>query len=165
MTVTSSSCPVPPDQLPINEYQDMKASWFYQWGSRPLAGYLKPLVVLGGLSGLIAWPVAAASFAPGRYPLQFAIWTTGGMLVMPVLTLVQLYLGWLYVGQRLRRQEVPYEESGWYDGQIWVKPTEVLTRDRLIMDYEVQPILRRVQKTFGVVLAIVAALVAAWQFI
>ena len=27
---------------------------------------------------------------------------------------------------------VPYEESGWYDGQIWIKPPEILLQDRLI---------------------------------
>ena len=26
---------------------------------------------------------------------------------------------------------VPYEESGWYDGQVWIKPPEILIQDRL----------------------------------
>jgi hypothetical protein len=33
----------------------------------------------------------------------------------------------------------PYEESGWYDGQIWIKPPEVLIQDRLIGTYEIYP--------------------------
>ena len=33
--------------------------------------------------------------------------------------------GWSYVGDRLLSAVIPYEESGWYDGQMWVKPTEV----------------------------------------
>lgn len=35
--------------------------------------------------------------------------------------------GWSYVGDRLLSAVVPYEESGWYDGQMWVKPPEVGT--------------------------------------
>ena len=42
---------------------------------------------------------------------------------------------------------VPYEESGWYDGQIWIKPPEVLLQDRLIGTYEIYPGLLRLQFT------------------
>lgn len=33
--------------------------------------------------------------------------------------------GWSYVGDRLLSAVVAYEETGWYDGQMWVKPPEV----------------------------------------
>ena len=33
--------------------------------------------------------------------------------------------GWSYVGDRLLSAVIPYEETGWYDGQMWVKPPEV----------------------------------------
>lgn len=33
--------------------------------------------------------------------------------------------GWSYVGDRLLSAVVPYEETGWYDGQLYVKPPEV----------------------------------------
>ena len=42
---------------------------------------------------------------------------------------------------------VPYEESGWYDGQVWIKPPEVLLQDRLIGTYEVYPGILRLQFT------------------
>ena len=42
---------------------------------------------------------------------------------------------------------VPYEESGWYDGQIWIKPPEILLQDRLIGTYEIYTGLQRLQKT------------------
>lgn len=29
------------------------------------------------------------------------------------------------MGNRLLSAVVPYEETGWYDGQLWVKPPEV----------------------------------------
>lgn len=63
--------------------------------------------------------------------------------------LVRLYLGWYYVSDRLTSATVFYEESGWYDGQTWIKPEEVLNRDRLIATYEIKPILRRLQLTFA----------------
>ncbi|WP_008309671.1 CGLD27 family protein [Leptolyngbya sp. PCC 6406] len=165
MPVTPSRCPVPPDQLPINEYQDMNQSWFYSWGGRSLSGYIKPLVVLWCLSWIVTGPVAAASFSPGKALTPFLLWGAAGSLVLPILTLAQLYTGWFHVGQRLRREAVPYEESGWYDGQIWVKPEEVLNRDRLLMDYQVRPILRRVQKTFGILFGVLALLMLGTQLV
>lgn len=69
------------------------------------------------------------------------------------LLLLRLYLGWFYVRNRLTQETIVYEESGWYDGQIWTKSPEILARDRLIATYEIQPILKRLQQT-GLVLAI-----------
>jgi hypothetical protein len=43
---------------------------------------------------------------------------------------------------------VPYEESGWYDGQVWIKPPEILLQDRFIGTYEIYPGLQRLEKTF-----------------
>ena len=42
---------------------------------------------------------------------------------------------------------VSYEESGWYDGQVWVKPPEILLQDRLVGTYEIYPGLLRLQST------------------
>jgi hypothetical protein len=156
---------VPPEQLPINEYEDMRESWFYSWGSRTLQGYVKPLVVLWCLSWGITGPMSAASFAPEKAPIPFLLWAAAGALILPTLALAQLYTGWVHVGRRLAKQAVPYEESGWYDGQIWVKPEDVLNRDRLLMDYQVQPILRRIHRTFGILLGALALLVLSTQWV
>jgi len=46
---------------------------------------------------------------------------------------VRLYLAGLMC-DRLISPTIFYE-SGWYDGQTWTKPSEVLTRERLIVTY------------------------------
>ncbi|HEY9736612.1 MAG TPA: CGLD27 family protein [Trichocoleus sp.] len=161
----TSRCPVPVEQQPINEYQDVRESWFYSWGSRDLGGYLKPVVILWLLSWSFAGPIAAASFAPAKHPALFCLSAAMGAFTLPILALVQLYIGWFHVAGRLRQQSVPYEESGWYDGQVWVKPEDVVSRDRLIVDYQVKPILRRIQKTFGAIAGLLAAGLIVWQFV
>jgi hypothetical protein len=40
---------------------------------------------------------------------------------------------------------VSYEESGWYDGQTWVKTNEILIQDRLVGTYEVLPVMDRLR--------------------
>ncbi|MEB3174634.1 MAG: CGLD27 family protein, partial [Cyanobacteriota bacterium] len=52
-------------------------------------------------------------------------------------------------------------ESGWYDGQTWPKPPEVLVRDRLIVQYQVSPILRRLGVTLGGIFALLTLAVGA----
>ncbi len=39
---------------------------------------------------------------------------------------------------RLLSATVEYEETGWYDGQVWVKTPQMLMRDRLLGTYQVR---------------------------
>lgn len=165
MKTTVSRCPVPADQVPIREYEEMRDSWFYSWGAQDLRGYLKPVVMLWLASWVVTAPVAAASFAPAQHLPQFLISAALGGLGLPALALMQLYTGWFHVGTRLRNQAVPYEESGWYDGQVWVKPEDISNRDRLIVDYQVTPILQRLQKTFAVMISLVLLAIGLWRFL
>ncbi|MEL6352764.1 MAG: CGLD27 family protein [Cyanobacteria bacterium J06627_28] len=161
----SARCPVPVDQIPIKEYESMSESWFYSWGARDLRGYLVPVISLWLLSWVVVGPMAAVSFVPAKMPLQFVVSASLGALVLPTLALVQLYTGWRHVCDRLAKPAVPYEESGWYDGQTWEKPEEISNRDRLIADYQVKPTLHRLQKTFAVICGIVAFSLVTWQFV
>ena len=141
-------CPVPREQQPQYEYQQLQDSWFFSWVSLQPQSYI--IKILGLAAGLlaIAAPIAAASFPPTEHPLKFILTSLGGSGFLTTLFLVRLYLGWSYLRDRLYKAKISYEESGWYDGQIWEKPQAMLDRDRLIVTYEIQPILRRLQKTF-----------------
>ena len=63
-------------------------------------------------------------------------------LVLPLLLLCRQWLGWTYVRKRLVSERVEYEESGWYDGQIWEKPLTWRQRDLLVASHQVGPVLR-----------------------
>ncbi|XGB44098.1 MAG: CGLD27 family protein [Nodosilinea sp. LVE1205-7] len=155
-------CPVPAEQQPINEYQDVRQSWFYGWGGRDLVAYLRPLVGLWCLSWVVVGPMVGASFFPSRQPLLFTLTAALGALILPTLALLQLYVGWAHVAGRLRQATVPYEESGWYDGQLWVKPEEICNRDRLIVDYEVKPVLQRIRYTLGIIVILFILGLLVW---
>lgn len=143
-----SNCPVPTDQQPLNEYEELKTSWLFCDCSLNWRDYITKLVWIWGLSWLIAGPVAAASFPPSKQVAHFLLCGAAGASVGVVLILLRLFLGWLYIRDRLYNTTVFYEESGWYDGQTWTKPPEIITRDRLIVTYEIKPILQRLQFTF-----------------
>ncbi|BAZ66245.1 MAG: CGLD27 family protein [Pelatocladus maniniholoensis HA4357-MV3] len=144
-----SNCPVPTEQQPLNEYEELKSSWLFSDCALNWGDYITKIAWVWGLSWLVAAPVAAASFTPHKYTMQFILSGAAGGSIGVVLALLRLYLGWSYVRDRLTSPIIFYEESGWYDGQTWTKPPEILNRDRLIVSYEIKPIIKRLQITFA----------------
>jgi Conserved in the green lineage and diatoms 27 len=165
MSTSSSFCPVPKEQQPINEYQELQSSGFFGWAKLSLARYIIKLVWVGIWSSIVTAPLVEASFSIAKFPIQFAICTIGGCLIFVAMAAVRLYVGWIHIKQRLNNETVFYEESGWYDGQTWIKTPEILARDRLLVSYEVQPIIQRLQFTFAVLLVMTIVGAVLWQLV
>ncbi|MBD3884198.1 CGLD27 family protein [Phormidium tenue FACHB-886] len=162
MPSSAPVCPVPSEQQPINEYQELRESWFFRWATLDTAGFIKPIAILWLLNWVIAGPVAAVSFPIAKHPAQFLLLGSAGALFIPMLALLRLYLGWIYVCNRLADPAVFYEESGWYDGQVWTKPEEVVQRDKLIVNYQLKSLLKRLKITFGVIALLYGLDAALW---
>lgn len=160
-----SNCPVPTEQQPLNEYEELKVSWLFRDCALNWREHITKMVWIWSLSWVVAGPVAAASFPPHKHIAQFILCGAAGASIGVVLLLVRLYLGWFYVSDRLFSSTVFYEESGWYDGQTWTKPEDVLNRDRLIATYEIKPILRRLQLTFAGLAGMFVAGSIVWRLL
>ena len=160
-----SNCPVPTEQQPLNEYEELKSSWLFRDCALSWGDYITKIAWIWGLSGLVAIPVVAVSFPPEKYIAQFIFCSAAGASIGVVLALSRLYLGWSYVRDRLISPIIFYEESGWYDGQTWTKPQSVLMRDRLIVTYEIQPIVRRLQITFVGLAVLFIAGTIVWHLV
>ncbi len=155
-------CPVPLEQQPVNEYEALKESWFFRWATLESTLFLRKVAVIWSIGWLITSPIAAASFSPSQAVLPFILFSNlGGGLVL-ALILMQLFFGWHYVSDRLKKETIFYEESGWYDGQTWPKPPEMLTRDRLIVSYQINPILGRLTRTTGMLALLMAGDSMVW---
>ena len=143
----TTTVPIPPEQRPINEYQQLRTSFFFRWATVEPRTYLGAILVVWTVAWLVSGPVAAWSFPPTRLPLQFLLGGAAGAAVLLGLVLLRLYLGWSYIHARLLSGCVHYEETGWYDGSFWTKPSEELAKDRLVVEYMVGPIMRRLHRT------------------
>ena len=86
---------------------------------------------------------------PSSSFLYFTLYSTLASLIITILFCFRSYFGWQYIHSRLMEATIAYEESGWYDGQVWIKPPEVLLQDRLIGTYEILPGLLRLQATLS----------------
>ena len=158
------TCPVPKDQQPLNEYVELKDAFFYRWAKLSRSQYLRVLLLMWlGFTALFA-PVAMTIESPSRYLWQFiCVASVGGAvgLTLPVLLLLS---GWSHVKQRLESSKIFYEESGWYDGQTWEKPEADLAKDRLLVAYEIRPVMTRLQTTLLIIVGFLVLSLCALKY-
>jgi hypothetical protein len=140
------SCPVSPEQLPLEEYRQLERSWFFRWPARGAQELFRSL----GVAWLVAVPVglivASGSWSLRHHPPRLAVAALTVTLVLPLLLLLRQWLGWSHLHGRLCSERVEYEESGWYDGQVWEKPLAWRQRDLLVARHQVGPVLRRLHQ-------------------
>lgn len=148
MPKITKNCPVPFDQQPLNEYLQVRESCFFLWSTYKTKRYI-----------FIILMIFLCLFTSCGFILFFCFWKSINLFKLIALNFfivdivflfifVRLYLGWSYIIKRLLSATIFYEESGWYDGQIWIKTAENLTRDRLLGLYQILPLLNRIKFTF-----------------
>lgn len=162
---TVNFCPVPQEQQPIYEYEQLKTSWLFDWGTLSVAQYSRKIVWVSFWSGILAVPLSMSVFVPRHDWWHCLLSSAIGICLLTGIFLARIYLGWRYIQARLQSDRIFYEESGWYDGQTWLKPTAMLNRDRLVANYEIQPIINRLQKTYGLLGGIIALGSLIWLII
>ncbi|TXG59317.1 hypothetical protein EZV62_013890 [Acer yangbiense] len=139
---------VPFEQRPVNEYSSLKDGVLYSWGELgPGPFFLRLGDIFHLLKSHSPCLLQFYLLKTLQEPLRFVLAAGTGTLFIVSLIVLRIYLGWSYVGDRLLSAVIPYEESGWYDGQMWVKPPEVLARDRLLGAYKVKPVIKLLKQT------------------
>jgi hypothetical protein len=154
MKRSPSTIPIPHEQRPFNEYQQLRGSFFFRWATLEPRRYLGGIAAVWTAAWIVSGPVSAWSFPPLKMPLPFVLGGVAGALVILGLVLLRLYLGWSYIHSRLGSTRVHYEESGWYDGSFWTKPPEDVAKDRLVVEYQTAPIMRRLHRTLMILLSV-----------
>ena len=139
--MNESKCPVPLEQQPTNEFIELSKSVIFSWPKTK-----KSLVVvlfkfwIGTF--ILFLIISSGSIYFKKSILKYILLSFFSSLSIPFLISLRLYLGWNHVFKRLNSESVEYEESGWYDGQVWVKPLVLKERESLIASNEVKPILK-----------------------
>ncbi|MEM9568679.1 MAG: CGLD27 family protein [Cyanobacteria bacterium P01_E01_bin.34] len=157
--------PVPEEQQPIREYEALRDSGFFRWATLDISIYVRRLGWVWFWAALVAAPVAASCFPPEQQLGHMLVSVAEFGVFFVLLATIRQFLGWSYVKRRLSQESIVYEESGWYDGEIWDKPEDELAKDRLVVDYQVKPVMVRLNRTFGVIAAMVACGTVVWPFV
>nr|YP_010902896.1 hypothetical protein REP59_pgp084 [Hypnea flava]WCH54950.1 hypothetical protein [Hypnea flava] len=145
MFAPKNVCPVPFDQQPLNEYLELKKSCFFAWSVLSFNKYINTVFSIFILFLIFVIPIISIIFSNKISLFYVLFYSVLSVNVIFILLFIRLYLGWSYIVKRLLSATVFYEESGWYDGQIWIKTADILTKDRLIGLYEINPYIKRIK--------------------
>ena len=146
-------CPVPVEQRPLQQYEELRQSWFFRWADPDLLVCIKPFALCWLVATPLTTVVASGSTALQQDPPRLLAAGLVGALVLPLLLLVRQWLGWSLVLDRLLAECIEYEESGWYDGRLWEKPLEWRQKDWLVAKHQVLPLLLGLQRLTAVAAA------------
>ena len=152
MVFSRKFCPVPLEQQPLEEYTSLILSRFFSLPAKEVKAYFLWLFLLSisfmFLGNLLFFPDTIVFYLDIRKFFILVIMSDSLILLI----IMRLYFSWSYVSKRLLSAIVFYEESGWYDGQIWVKTTDVLMQDRLIAMNVSVPLINRIKTSVFVFL-------------
>ena len=148
--MSDSKCPVPRDQQPTNEFIELSNSRVFSW-PKTKKSLIFVLVKFWLGAFVLFLIVSSGSIYFKTSILRYVLLSFFGSLSIPFLISIRLYLGWNHVFKRLTSEKVEYEESGWYDGQIWEKPLNLKEKEALIASIEVKPILKNLIQIFSII--------------
>jgi hypothetical protein len=167
-------CPIPEDQKPIIQYIELKTGAFSSWVFLKKKDYELSLgffFVLGFM--ILSLPdifqqfflffenfssnlIVFNSFNEVFYILSnfFNFFYLKVLIVncFFLFLFIILLVRYSDIENRFSKSFVVYEESSWYDGQIWQKPISILKIDNLIQSQKIKPVLDRIRKTLFIFL-------------
>ena len=158
-----SKCPVPKEQQPTNEFIALSKSSFFSWPkSKKSFSIILIKIWLASFSLFLIIASGSVYFKTSLF--KYILLSLFSSLVVPLLFSIKLYLGWNHIFKRLTSEKIEYEESGWYDGQVWIKPLKLKEKESLIASIEVKPILKNLIQIFSIILILASLGILLFQY-
>ena len=161
--MNQSKCPVPREQQPTNEFIELSKSKIFSW---PKTKKSLILVLIKFWIGtfILFLIISSGSIYFKTFLLKYILISLFSSLSIPLLISIRLYLGWKHVYKRLTSERIEYEESGWYDGQVWTKPLVLKEKESIIASIEVKPILKNLIQIFSIILILALSGILLFQY-
>ena len=161
--MNESKCPVPREQQPTNEFIELSKSKIFSWPKTKKS--LIHILIKFWLGAFILFIViSSGSIYFKTSTLRYILLSFFSSLSIPLLISIRLYLGWNHIFKRLISEKVEYEESGWYDGQVWEKPLVLKEKESLIASIEVKPILKNLIQIFSIISVLALSGILLFQY-
>ncbi len=161
--MNESTCPVPKDQQPTNEFIELSRSKIFSW-PKSKKSFSFVLLKFWLVTFLVFIVISSGSTYFNTSTLKYILLSLFTSLSLPILLSIRLYLGWNHIFKRLTSEKVEYEESGWYDGQIWIKPINLKEKESLIASLEVKPILKNIIQILSIILIFALSGILLFQY-
>ncbi|MBO8243866.1 CGLD27 family protein [Prochlorococcus marinus XMU1411] len=156
-------CPVPKEQQPTNEYIELSKSIIFSW-PKTKKSLIIVLIKFWLVTFVLFLVISSGSIYFKSAIFKYILISFFSSLSIPLLVSLRLYLGWNHVFKRLTSERVEYEESGWYDGQVWIKPLVLKEKESLIATVQVKPILNNLIQIFSIILALALSGILFFQY-
>ena len=147
--MNQSKCPVPSEKQPTNEFIELSKYKIFSW-PKSKKSLILILIKFWVVAFVLFLVISSGSVYFKTSLLKYILLSFFGSLSIPLLISIRLYLGWNHIFNRLISEKVEYEESGWYDGQVWEKPLVLKEKESLIATIEVKPILNNLIQVISV---------------
>jgi len=161
--MNESKCPVPKEQQPTNEFIELSKSNIFSW-PKTKKSLILVLFKFWVVAFILFLVISSGSVYFKTSIFKYILLSFFSSLSIPIFVSVKLYLGWNHVFKRLNSESIEYEESGWYDGQVWTKPLVLKERESLIATNEVKPILKNLIQIFSIISAIALSGILLFQY-
>ena len=161
--MSESKCPVPREQQPTNEFIELSKSNFFSW-PKTKKSLIFVLIKFWLAAFVLFIVISSGSIYFKTFILKYILLSFFSSLSIPLLISIRLYLGWNHVFKRLTSEKVEYEESGWYDGQVWIKPLVLKEKESLIASIEVKPILKNIIQIFSIISVLALSGILFFQY-
>ena len=161
--MNQSKCPVPREQQPTNEFIELSKSKIFSW---PKTKKTLILILIKFWVGafVLFLVISSGSVYFKTSLLKYILLSFFSSLSIPLLISLRLYLGWNHIFKRLTSEKVEYEESGWYDGQVWEKPLVLKEKESLIASIEVKPILKNLIQILSIITVLALSGILIFQY-
>ena len=161
--MNETKCPVPREQQPTNEFIELSKSKIFSWPKTKKSLILE-LIKFWIIAFIIFLVISTGSVHFKTSTFKYILLSFFNSLSIPLLISVRLYLGWNHVFKRLTSEKVEYEESGWYDGQVWIKPLVLKEKESLIALIEVKPILKNLIQILSIIFVLALSGILVFQY-
>ena len=162
--MSDSKCPVPKEQQPTNEFIELSKSIIFSW-PKTKKSLIFVLIKFWLGAFVIFLVISSGSIYFEKSIFKYILISFFSSLSIPLLISIRLYLGWNHIFKRLTSEKVEYEESGWYDGQVWIKPLVLKEKESLIASIEVKPILKNLIQIFSIISILALSGILLFQYI
>ena len=161
--MNESKCPVPREQQPTNEFIELSKSVIFSW-PKTKKSLIIVLIKFWIVAFFIFLVISSGSIYFKTSIYKYILLSFFSSLSVPLLISIRLYLGWNHIFKRLNSEKVEYEESGWYDGQVWLKPLVLKEKESLIASLEVKPILKNLIQIFSIISVLALSGILLFQY-
>ena len=161
--MNESRCPVPKEQQPTNEFIELSKSIIFSW-PKTKKSLVLVLIKFWVVTFFLFIVISSGSIYFKTSIIKYVLLSFFTSLSIPLLISIRLYLGWNHVFKRLISERVEYEESGWYDGQVWIKPLVLREKESLIASNEVKPILKNIIQIFSIISVLALSGILSFQY-